>query len=85
MQTDVRKLLGSFVCNFIDLEIIKSTEDITSVNYTDTSIQLSDDELGIGTSARLMWCGDLEDMVGTALEQWFLNVGGNFMKQVFPK
>ena len=71
MQTDVRRLLSSFVSNFIDPEVIKSTEDITSVDFTDTSIQLSDDELGIGTSARLMWCGDLEDMVGTALERRF--------------
>lgn len=37
----------------------------------DTSNQLSDDELGTGTSTRLLWCGDFEDMLGTRLEKRF--------------
>ena len=66
IQADVRRPLHSFI---IDPDVIKSTEDITSIDFTDTNIQLSNDELGIGTSTRLLWCGDLEDLVGTALER----------------
>ena len=71
LQADVRKLLNSFVSNFVDPEVIKSTDDITSIDFTDTSVQLSNDELGIGTSTRLLWCGELEELVGTALERRF--------------
>ena len=85
LQADVRKLLHSFVSNFIDPEVIKSTEDITSIDFTDASIQLSDDELGIGTSTRLLWCGDLEDMVGTALERRFFKCVRTFYETSVSK
>jgi len=73
LQADVRQLLRSFVSNFIQPDVIKSTEDITSIDFTDTdtSIQLSNGELGIGTSTRLLWYGEFENLVGTALERHF--------------
>ena len=75
LQADVRRLFSSFLSNFIDPDVIKSSEDITTLEFTDSTIQLSNDELGIGTSTRLLWCGDLEDLVGTAIEnRFFKNV-----------
>jgi len=52
LQADVRKLFHSFISNFIYPDVIKSSEDITTIEFTDNTIQLSDDELGIGTSTR---------------------------------
>ena len=71
LQADVRQLLQSFVSNFIHPDVIKLTEDITSIDFTDTSIQLSNDELGIGTSTHLLWYGEFENLVGTTLERCF--------------
>ena len=34
-------------------------------------MQLNYDELGIGTSTRLLLCGEFEDLVGTSIEQSF--------------
>ena len=67
LQADVRKLFHSFISNFIDPDVIKSSEDITTIEFTDNT----NDELGIGTSTRLLWCGELEDLVGTAIERRF--------------
>ena len=53
--------------NFIDPDDIKSIEDITSIAFTEQNVQLSNDELGIGTSTHLLWCRDLEELVGTAV------------------
>ncbi len=85
LQADVRKLLHSFVSNFIDPDIIKSTEDITTIDFTDITIQLSNDELGIGTSTRLLWCGDLEDLVGTAVERRFFKCVRTFYETSVAK
>ena len=38
-----------------------AADDITSVDFTNKSLQLKDDELGIGTSTRLLLCGEFED------------------------
>ena len=71
LQADVRKILQSFLANFVDPDVIKSADDITSVDFTNKSLQLNDDELGIGTSTRLLLCGEFEDLVGTSIEQSF--------------
>ena len=71
LQADVRRLFSSFIANFVDPDVIRSTEDIITIDYSDSSNQLSNDELGIGTSTRLLLCGDLEDLVGTAVERHF--------------
>ena len=43
---------------------------LKSVDYQSRSNQVCDDELGIGTSTRLLLCGELEDTVcGTAIEK----------------
>ena len=52
--------------------MLKACDNITTVDFKDESNQLSDDELGIGTSTRLLLCGDLEDdIVGTIKEARF--------------
>ena len=61
LQADVRKILLSFLANFVDPDVIESADDITSVDFTNKSLQLNDDELGIGTSTRLLLCGEFED------------------------
>ena len=71
LHADVHQILHSFVGNFIDPDVIKSTDNITSLDFADKYIQLSNDELGIGTSTRLLWCGDFEQLVVTALEGRF--------------
>ena len=50
----MHQLLQSFVSNFIHPDVIKYT-----------SIQLSNDELSIGTSTHLLWYGEFENLVGT--------------------
>ena len=40
-------LLHSFINNFIDPNVIKTIKDLTSINFTDCNIQLSNDDLGI--------------------------------------
>ena len=69
ISVDYRLMFEDSCALFLDPKVMKSTGDITSIDFTNTSIQLNDDELGIGTSTRLLLCGDLEDnMVGTAIE-----------------
>ena len=58
--------------NFVDPDILKSEDDITAISYLDRSKQVNDDELGVGTSTRLLLCGELEDkVVGTHIETRF--------------
>lgn len=33
MQADVRKLLHSFVSNFVEPEVVRSADDITAIGY----------------------------------------------------
>ena len=61
LQADVQKILQSFLANFDDPDVIESADDITSVDFTNKSLQLNDDELGFGTSTRLLLCGEFED------------------------
>ena len=45
---------------------------IITVNYLDRNNQVGNSELGIGTSTRLLLCGELEDVVtGTVIENRF--------------
>ena len=56
----------------MDRDILQSHDDVTSVDYQSCSNQVCDDELGIGTSTRLLLFGELEDTVhGTAIEKRF--------------
>ena len=58
--------------NFIDPNVLKSTNDITSIKYQDRCNQVNDAELGVGTSTRMLLCGELEDEVnGTSIESKF--------------
>ena len=56
LQQDIRNLLRSFLSNFIRPELLAATsnEDIHTFSYESPSNQLSNDELGIGTAARLL-------------------------------
>ena len=60
------------LCNFIDPTILRQSSDITTITYEDLSAQLKDSELAIGTSTRMLMCGELEDeVVGTVIETQF--------------
>lgn len=49
--------------NFVDPEVMKAINDVTSIDYTDPENQVCNDELGIGTLTRMLLCGDVEDEV----------------------
>ena len=76
LQSDVRALLHSYLSNFVKPEVLSEAVDITTVHFLDRSKQVLNDELGIGTSTRLLLVGELQDeVVGTALEKdFFLHV-----------
>ena len=58
--------------NFIDPDVLKSTNDLTSIKYQDRCNQVTDAELGVGTSTRMLLCDELEDeVVGTSIESKF--------------
>ena len=59
LQLDVCTLLRGFMSNFIDPNVLKSTNDITSIKYQDRCNQVTDAELGVGTSTRMLLCGEL--------------------------
>ena len=72
LQADVLNLLKSFLSNFIDPGVLRQCLDITTINYQDLNAQLKDSELAIGTSTRMLLCGELEEeVVGTAVEVRF--------------
>lgn len=72
--------------NFIDPDVLKSTDDITTISYEDRSMQVIDDELGVGTSTRLLLCGELEDEVaGTAIERHFFECVRDFYETSVSK
>ena len=65
--------------NFIDPNVLKSTNDITSIKYQDQCNQVTDAELGVGTSTRMLLCGELEDeVVGTSIESKFFKSVSSF-------
>ena len=69
---NVRNLLKCYLSNFVDSSVLRSCSDITTINYGDISAQVSDSELAIGTSTRMLLCGKLEDeIVGTPMEARF--------------
>ena len=49
--------------NFVDPEVMKATNDVTSIDYTDPENQVCNDELGIGTLTRMLLYGEVEDEV----------------------
>lgn len=66
--------------NFVDPDILKSEDDITTFNYLDRSKKVCNDELGVGNSTRLLLCGELEDeVVGTRTETHFFNYVRDFL------
>ena len=71
--------------NIVDPDILKDHDDITTVDYQSRENQISDDELGIETSTRLL-CGELEDDVcGTAIEKQFFTCVRQFYVTVISK
>jgi hypothetical protein len=74
LQSDVRVLLQGYMSNFIKPEVITNADDITEISYLDRNNQVEDSELGIGTSTRLLLCGELEDEItGTIVESRFFS------------
>ena len=72
LQSDVQVLLHAYLSNFVKPEALREANDITAVDYRNQDKQVSNDELGIGTSTRLLLTGELEDdVVGTHIEREF--------------
>ena len=77
MQEDVRNLLRGYLSNFIQPELLATTsnDNIHTFDYENVSNQLSNDELGIGTAARLNLIESSEELEGTRREDiFFLSV-----------
>ena len=86
LQSDVLNLLKSFLSNFIDPSILRQSNDITAINYQDLNAQLKDSELAIGTSTRMLLCGELEDEVaGTVIEARFYRTVRTFYETAVCK
>ena len=86
LQSDVLNLLKSFLSNFIDPSILRQSNDITAINYQDLNAELKDSELAIGTSTRMLLCGELEDEVaGTVIEARFYRTVRTFYETAVCK
>ena len=70
LQRDVRNLLRSFLSNFIQPQLLAATscEDIHTFDYESPNSQLSNDEIGIGTSTRLYLIENSDELEGTPRE-----------------
>lgn len=69
LQHDVRNLLRGFLSNFIKPELLAATTDdeIHYFDYANVRNQLCNDELGIGTAARLHLIEMSDELEGTHL------------------
>ena len=86
LQSDVYKLLQTYMSNFIEPRVLQECVSVTTVDFTDADNQLTDDELGIGTSTRLLLCGELEDdIVGTRKEAHFFSSVRTFYERAVSK
>ena len=54
LDSDVRTLLRAYMSNFIDPDILKSEDDITTISYQDRSKQVTNDEL---------WCWNFHTVI----------------------
>ena len=82
----MRGLLRSYMCNFIKPDVFNDVDDITTLDYLDPENQATNDELGIGTTTRLLLCGDLEDeVVGTSIERRFYKYVRSFYEASVSK
>ena len=72
--------------NFVDPEVMKGTDDVTSVDYTDPENHVCNDELGIGTQTRMLLCGEVEDdVVRTRVEALFFESARQFYEMAVTK
>ena len=62
----MQELLRSFPANFVKHEELATAFDLTKVQYADPSKQLPNDELGIGTQARLRLMEKEDELEGTS-------------------
>ena len=73
IQSDVRKLLKVYLSNFIHPNILQAIDDVIQVDYMNRSCQLGDNELGIGTSTRMLLCEPdfADEFIGTTIGKRF--------------
>ena len=85
MQADVRELLRSFLANFVKPEELATASDLTKVQYADPSKQLPDDEVGIGTQARLLLMENEDELEDTSAEHNFFRAVQQFYQETVKK
>ena len=73
LQSDIRVLLQEFISNFVKPEIIQNSDDLTKIKYYERDNQVENDELGIGTSTRLLLLELEDDIAGTSIEHHFFS------------
>lgn len=64
---------------------MQECDNVTTVDFKDADNQLSDDELGIGTSTKLLLCGLEDDIVGTRKEARFFSSVRTFYETAVSK
>ena len=83
----MRNLLCGFLSNFIQLELLAATpnDGIHSVDFENIANQLCNDELGIGSAARLLFIENSDELEGTQEEQNFFNFVRKFYSECVKK
>ena len=83
----MRNLLRGFLSNFIQPELLAATpnDGIYSIGFKNITNQLSNDELGIGSAARLLLIENSDELEGTQEEQNFFQFVQKFYFECVKK
>ena len=87
LQEDARNLLRGFLSNFIQPHLLAATpnEEIHSIDYGGVANQLSKDELGISSAARLLLIEKSDELEGTQKEGIFFQSVREFYTECVRK
>ena len=73
MQRDILDFLRSYLSNLVKDSVLRSTDDLTTIAYDDIRNQLSNEELGVGTSTLLLLAEFQDEVEGTPIETRFFS------------
>ena len=84
MQRDILDL-HSYLSNFIKGSVLCSIDDLTTIAYDDIQNQLSNEELGVGTSTLLLLAEFQDEVEGTPIETCFFSSVRLFYQETVRK
>ena len=85
MQRDILDLLHFYLSNLIKSRVLRSTDDLTTIAYDDIRNQLSNEELGVGTSTLLLLAEFQHEVEATPIETRFFLPLGSFIRKLNEK